>query len=199
MDDILTTLKILIIGDSGVGKSSLLLRFVDDKFDPDQTATIGVDFKVKAITIDDNTVKLAIWDTAGQERFRTLTPSFYRGAQGVIFVYDCTRRESFNHLSTWLEEVETYATKSNISKMLVCNKIDMEGRVVSRDEGLTFARRHSMLFIEASAKTRDGVQTAFEELVEKAIQTPGLWEEPKDKQNIQMIGSSPGVMSSCGC
>ncbi|KAG1687808.1 Ras-related protein Rab-18 [Nymphon striatum] len=83
-DSVLTTLKILIIGESGVGKSSLLLRFTDGTFDSEQSATIGVDFKVKSLTLDDNTVKLAIWDTAGQERFRTLTPSYYRGAQGVI-------------------------------------------------------------------------------------------------------------------
>lgn len=83
-DDILTTLKILIIGESGVGKSSLLLRFTDDTFDAEIGATIGVDFKVKTLAVDGNRAKLAIWDTAGQERFRTLTPSYYRGAQGVI-------------------------------------------------------------------------------------------------------------------
>ncbi|PIK43098.1 Ras-related protein Rab-18-B [Apostichopus japonicus] len=129
-DDCLTTLKILIIGESGVGKSSLLLRFTDDTFDPEQAATIGVDFKVKSLTVDGNKAKLAIWDTAGQERFRTLTPSYYRGAQGVILVYD-------------------------------------DKREISRDQGLRFARKHSTLFIECSAKTRDGVQCAFEELVEK--------------------------------
>nr|CAH7754524.1 unnamed protein product [Callosobruchus chinensis] len=124
-EDILTTLKILIIGESGVGKSSLLLRFVEDNFDPEQTLTIGVDFKTKKMTIDGNTVKLAIWDTAGQERFRTLTPSYYRDAQGAILVFDVSSYSSFSKLEVWLNELETYSTKSNIVKMIIGNKIDV--------------------------------------------------------------------------
>ncbi|XP_029428670.1 ras-related protein Rab-18-like isoform X6 [Rhinatrema bivittatum] len=121
---VLTTLKLLLIGESGVGKSSLLLRFTDDHFDPQLGSTIGVDFKVKKLEVDGNPVKLAIWDTAGQERFRTLTPSYYRGAQGVILVYDVTRKDTLQRLMTWLSELETYSTKSNLVKMLVGNKID---------------------------------------------------------------------------
>jgi Ras-related protein Rab-18 len=124
-DNILTTLKLLIIGESGVGKSSLLLRFTDDLFDPEMSATIGVDFKVKTLQIESgNRAKLAIWDTAGQERFRTLTPSYYRGAQGAILVYDVTCRETFTKLDVWLNELETFSNKPDIVKMLVANKID---------------------------------------------------------------------------
>jgi Ras-related protein Rab-18 len=123
-DDVLTTLKILIIGESGVGKSSLLLRFTDDLFDPSMAATIGVDFKVKTLTVDGNRAKLAIWDTAGQERFRTLTPSYYRGAQGAILVYDATSYDSFRKLDVWLNELDTFANKTDMVKMLVANKID---------------------------------------------------------------------------
>nr|XP_032642067.1 ras-related protein Rab-18 [Chelonoidis abingdonii] len=178
--------EILIIGESGVGKSSLLLRFTDDTFDPELAATIGVDFKVKTISVDGNKAKLAIWDTAGQERFRTLTPSYYRGAQGVILVYDVTRRDTFVKLDNWLNELETYCTRNDIVKMLVGNKIDKENRAVDRNEGLKFARKHSMLFIEASAKTCDGVQCAFEELVEKIIQTPGLWESESQNRGVKL-------------
>lgn len=104
---------------------SLLLRFTEDNFDPEQTLTIGVDFKTKRVIVDDSTVKLAIWDTAGQERFRTLTPSYYRDAQGAILVYDVSSAASFSKLENWLNELETYSTKTNIVKMIVGNKIDV--------------------------------------------------------------------------
>ena len=197
-DDILTTLKILIIGESGVGKSSLLLRFTEDNFDPEQTLTIGVDFKTKRLNIDGNSVKLAIWDTAGQERFRTLTPSYYRDAQGAILVYDVTNYSTFSKLETWLNELEAYSTKRNIVKMVVANKIDMENREVSREEGLHFAKRYKTLFIEASAKTKDGVESAFEELVQKIIQTPDLWDCYALKTNVH-VGSKDHPAHSSNC
>ncbi|KAK3513447.1 hypothetical protein QTP70_014271, partial [Hemibagrus guttatus] len=176
----------------------LLLRFTDDTFDPELAATIGVDFKVKTIAVDGNRAKLAIWDTAGQERFRTLTPSYYRGAQGVILVYDVTKRDSFTKLENWLNELETYCTRNDLVKMLVGNKIDKDNREVDRNEGLKFARKHSMLFIEASAKTRDGVQCAFEELVEKILQTPGLWESSVQNHGVQLGEQQAPNYGSCG-
>ncbi|XP_067869089.1 ras-related protein Rab-18-like [Heterodontus francisci] len=197
-EEILATLKILIIGESGVGKSSLLLRFTDGTFDSEIGSTIGVDFKVKAMRFDGNSVKLAIWDTAGQERFRTLTPSYYRGAQGVILVYDVTRRETFVKLENWLNELETFSTKHGVVKMLVGNKIDKTNREVDRNEGLRFARKHSMLFIEASAKTCDGVECAFEEVVEKIIQTPGLWEAEGHHKSVKLSDSTSNQDEACG-
>lgn len=200
MTSILTTLKILLVGDTNVGKSSILLRFTDDTFDNEKCPTIGVDFKVKLISLNGVKVKLALWDTAGQERFRTLTPAYYRGAQGVILVYDVSNAQSFRQLDEWLQEVDRYATKPDIVKMVIGNKIDKESsdRVVSREEGLRFARRHRMLFLETSAKTAVGVQMAFEELVEKIIQTPSLWQADESSQDkVNVNGQTEGGASYC--
>ncbi|XP_021572024.1 ras-related protein Rab-18-like isoform X1 [Carlito syrichta] len=191
-EDVLTTLKILIIGESGVGKSSLLLRFTVDTFDPELAATIGVDFKVKTISMDGNKVKLAIWNTAGQERLRTLTPRYYRSAQGVILLYDVTRRDTFVILNNWLNELETYCARNDIVNMLLGNTVDKENREFDRNKGLKFARKHSMFFVEASAKTCDGVQCAFEELVEKIIQTPGLWESETQSKGVKLSHREEG-------
>nr|XP_009668762.1 PREDICTED: ras-related protein Rab-18-B-like [Struthio camelus australis] len=142
------------------------------------------------MVVDGRAVQLAIWDTAGQERFRTLTPSYYRGAQGVVLVYDVTRKDTFTGLESWLNELEMYTTGSNIVKMLVGNKTDQPDREVERREGLQFARKHSLLFIETSAKTQDGVQHAFEELVIKILQTPGVWRKRAEKRGVQLMESS---------
>lgn len=130
-------------------------------------------FQLIALLMGTFVIFLILWitkDTAGQERFRTLTPSYYRGAQGAILVYDVASRDTFKKLEVWLNELETFANKPDIVKMLVANKIDKSNREVSKEEGLKFARKHSMLFIEASAKTKEGVQIAFEELVEKVFE-----------------------------
>ena len=144
-----------------------MLRFTDDDFDQDLALTIGVDFKTKVINIDGVNVKLAIWDTAGQERFRTLTPSYYRDAQGAILVYDVNKRNTFQKLDSWLNELDIYGTKPNMAKMVVGNKIDQGNRELAREDGYKFAKRHRMLFLETSAKTDEGVKEAFEEVVRK--------------------------------
>lgn len=167
--------KLLLIGDSGVGKSSLLLRFTSDSFDT-LPPTVGVDFRLKKMTVEGKKVKLAIWDTAGQERFRTLTSAYYRGAQGVILVYDVTRRETFTDLSdVWLKELDLYSTYQDCVKMVVGNKVDKENeRVVSKQEGINFARQNKCIYLECSAKTRINVEHCFEELVVKIMDTPSL-------------------------
>ncbi|KAJ6805830.1 ras-related protein Rab-18 [Iris pallida] len=167
--------KLLLIGDSGVGKSSLLLSFISEAFE-DLSPTIGVDFKIKMVTVGGKRLKLAIWDTAGQERFRTLTSSYYRGAQGIIMVYDVTRRDTFTNLSNvWAKEIELYSTNQDCIKMLVGNKVDKEGRrAVTKQEGVEFARHYGCLFIECSARTRANVEQCYEELVLKILETPSL-------------------------
>ncbi|KAJ2155425.1 Ras- protein Rab-18 [Coemansia sp. RSA 1935] len=196
--------KILLIGDSNVGKSSILLRFTDDQFLPPEetSATIGVDFKAKICTVDDKQYKLTIWDTAGQERFRTLTSSYYRGAQGVILVYDVCNRESFEHLDSWMEELNTYCTTSDVVKMVVGNKIDKESeRQVTRKEGAEYARKHQTLFLECSAKTKIGVQQAVEELVSKISDTATLWRKPTSGGGMVTVNESvtSGFSNGCAC
>mmetsp|Transcript_11978 Transcript_11978/g.26293 ORF Transcript_11978/g.26293 Transcript_11978/m.26293 type:complete len:234 (-) Transcript_11978:277-978(-) len=175
--------KLLMIGDAGVGKSSMLIRFTDDAFDEHIQSTIGVDFKVKHLELNNKRIKLTVWDTAGQERFRTLTSSYYRGAQGVVMVYDVTRRDSFDNLEQWLKEVKLYSPNNGegVVKLLVGNKIDLADgdgsgyeRQVDRHEAEEWARNQGMLFLEASAKTRMGVQESFMEVVHKILEDPDL-------------------------
>jgi len=154
--------KLLIIGDSGVGKSCLLLRFADDIFTDSFISTIGVDFKIKTIDIDGSKVKLQIWDTAGQERFRTITSSYYRGAHGIIVVYDVTEQKTFTNITKWLKEIDTFAGPL-VQKVLVGNKNDMANeRVVSVDQGQELATKLNIPFIETSAKESHNVEKAFQ-------------------------------------
>ncbi|KAK6140181.1 hypothetical protein DH2020_026065 [Rehmannia glutinosa] len=195
--------KILLVGDSAVGKSSLLVSFISNVVD-DLSPTIGVDFKIKFLTVGEKRLKLTIWDTAGQERFRTLTSSYYRGAQGIILVYDVTRRDTFTNLSdVWAKELELYSTHEDCIKMLVGNKVDRflssyfleheiyfsniqeSERVVSREEGITLAKELGCLFFECSATTRQNVERCFEELALKIMEVPRLLEEGSSvKRNI---------------
>ncbi|PSR71356.1 hypothetical protein EW026_g812 [Hermanssonia centrifuga] len=192
--------KLLLIGNSSVGKSSLLLRFSDEQWLPEDesSATIGVDFRVHKMDVNGKKVKLSIWDTAGQERFRTITSSYYRGAQGIILVYDVANRESFDALPRWFSELETYVSPA-VVKIIVGNKVDKEfSRQVTYSEGQHFATRMNSLFIEASAKTAVGVSEAFREVVMKIIDTPELWASASDKARtgIGAGASKPGRSTS---
>jgi Ras-related protein Rab-1A len=124
----------VVIGDTGVGKSCLLLRFADDSFTENHTSTIGVDFRFRTVKIDKKIVKLQIWDTAGQERFRTITSAYYRGADGIIMVYDVTNEDSFRHINEWFLEVNRYASE-NTCKIIVGNKIDLPNRLITTEAG----------------------------------------------------------------
>ncbi|KAI0262119.1 putative ras-related protein rab-18 [Gloeopeniophorella convolvens] len=175
----LLNVKLLLIGNSSVGKSSLLLRFSDKQWLPEDeaSATIGVDFRVHKMEVKGRRVKMSIWDTAGQERFRTITASYYRGAQGVVLVYDVSSRESFEALPRWLDELETYVPPE-VVKIVVGNKLDKEySRQVPTAEAAAFAERTGCLFVEASAKTAVGVTEAFSDVVARIIDTPALWAE----------------------
>lgn len=152
--------KLVLIGDSGVGKSCLLLRFADNAFTESYISTIGVDFRFRTVKVDKNTVKLQIWDTAGQERFRTITSAYYRGADGIIMVYDVTSQESFNHVADWLTEVNRYASEGTC-KLLVGNKSDRPDRTVSYEDAEAYASKLKIDFLETSAKNAENVEKAF--------------------------------------
>lgn len=153
--------KLLLIGDSGVGKSCLLLRFADDTYTESYISTIGVDFKIRTIELDGKTIKLQIWDTAGQERFRTITSSYYRGAHGIIVVYDITDQESFNNVKQWLQEIDRYACE-NVNKLLVGNKCDLSAkRAVELSAAKEYAEQLGIPFLETSAKSSTNVEQAF--------------------------------------
>ncbi|KAL4431188.1 hypothetical protein ABPG75_006444 [Micractinium tetrahymenae] len=156
-------IKLLLIGDSGVGKSCLLLRFAEDSFTSSFITTIGIDFKIKKVLIDGKWVKLQIWDTAGQERFRTITSAYYRGAMGILLVYDVTDEASFNNIRNWMKNIEQHAS-DNVVKVLVGNKSDMDEskRAVPYSRGQALADEFRMQFFETSAKNNTNVDEVFQ-------------------------------------
>jgi len=154
-------IKLLLIGDSGVGKSCLLLRFSDDSFTTSFITTIGIDFKIKTIELDGKRIKLQIWDTAGQERFRTITTAYYRGAMGILLVYDVTDEQSFQNIRNWIRNIEQHAA-DNVDKILVGNKCDMiSEKVVESARGQALADEYSIKFFETSAKSNINVVEGF--------------------------------------
>ena len=156
--------KLLLIGDSGVGKSCLLLRFADDTYTESYISTIGVDFKIRTIELDGKTIKLQIWDTAGQERFRTITTSYFRGAQGIVLVYDVTDRRSFESIRNWISQIQQHADV-HVNKILLGNKCDMlDEKVVSTEEGQKLATEFGMEFWETSAKNDVNVEQSFSDI-----------------------------------
>eukprot|EP01125_Pyxidicula_operculata_P000928 TRINITY_DN1080_c1_g2_i3.p2 TRINITY_DN1080_c1_g2~~TRINITY_DN1080_c1_g2_i3.p2 ORF type:complete len:214 (+),score=49.85 TRINITY_DN1080_c1_g2_i3:769-1410(+) len=153
--------KLLLIGDTAVGKSSLLLRFTEDSFNPSFISTIGIDFKVKTVDIDGKRVKLQVWDTAGQERFRTITTAYYRTAQGIILTYDVTNAESFANLKMWAKAIDQHAAKS-VNRILVGNKCDLvDKRQIESSKGQELASEMQIKFFETSAKNATQVDDAF--------------------------------------
>ncbi|KAF8086260.1 hypothetical protein N665_0630s0011 [Sinapis alba] len=155
-------IKLLLIGDSGVGKSCLLLRFSDDTFNTSFITTIGIDFKIRTVELDGKRIKLQIWDTAGQERFRTITTAYYRGAMGILLVYDVTDESSFNNIRNWMKNIEQNASDS-VNKILVGNKADMDEskRAVPTSKGQALADEYGIKFFETSAKTNQNVEQVF--------------------------------------
>lgn len=173
------TLKYLVIGDSGVGKTSLLMRYCEDVFHSDLLSTVGVDFKIKRTKVDGRDVCLNIWDTAGQERFRNITKSFYKNAQGIVLTYSIDNYTSYQHIESWIEQIKENGAKE-VDIILVANKADLEqDRKVTRQMGEQLASRFAILFTEVSAKSNQRVEEIFEQL------TRSILAKMPEKQTIQ--------------
>ena len=160
-------IKIIVVGDSGVGKTNLINRFASDKFDTNSKATIGVEFVYKTLKINKEIIKVEVWDTAGQERYRSITSSYYKGANGAIIVYDLTDEESFKNVESWMNEVIKKG-KQNMQFLLVGNKKDLiNDRVVTEQKGIDKAKELNMNLFEASALEKDNVNEAFNFLIKE--------------------------------
>lgn len=164
--------KIKMIGDSGVGKTSIIMRYAEGTFSDNTPATIGVDYKNAIRDICGKRIKLVIWDTAGQDKFRTLTSAYYKGANGLCVVFDTSNRESFENLDKWLEEYRANSGGADSAQiMLVANKIDLLDRKVTIQEAEAYAKKNSMLYVEVSAKIDKGIKDAFIELASKVLES----------------------------
>ncbi len=196
--------KILLIGNSNVGKSSLFLRFVDEIWKENFVPTIGVDFKIKSIKIDNKIIKLQIWDTAGQERFRSILSSYYKGANGILLLYDITNVNSFKNLSNWLIDIEKNSSK-DVKKILIGNKCDLnELRKIPINKGKEFADTYNMKFIETSAKNNVNINECFNILGKELLNNIDLKSNKKEKifhlkDDENIIEKDEGVHKSGKC
>ena len=162
--------KIVLIGDTCVGKSCILVRFSDDIFNDSYVTTIGVDFRFKTMVVSNKVAKIQIWDTAGQERYRSITTAYYRGAAAIIICCDCTNKESFNNINNWIEEIGKYTDKDSVDKIVLMNKCDLvEERCIDKNEINKFEKESGIKVLEVSAKTGEGIDKAFEYVIAKLI------------------------------
>uniref|UniRef100_A0A8C5Q7P2 Ras-related protein Rab-3 n=1 Tax=Leptobrachium leishanense TaxID=445787 RepID=A0A8C5Q7P2_9ANUR len=193
--------KLLIIGNSSVGKTSFLFRYADDSFTSAFVSTVGIDFKVKTVYRNEKRVKLQIWDTAGQERYRTITTAYYRGAMGFLLMYDISNVDSFNAVQDWATQIKTYSW-DNAQVLLVGNKCDLEDdRVIPAEDGRRLAEELGFEFFEASAKENINVKQVFERLVDVICEkmNESLENGPVPSGNAQLNENTPKEQSNCSC
>eukprot|EP00826_Nyctotherus_ovalis_P046715 TRINITY_DN5312_c0_g2_i8.p1 TRINITY_DN5312_c0_g2~~TRINITY_DN5312_c0_g2_i8.p1 ORF type:complete len:204 (-),score=43.77 TRINITY_DN5312_c0_g2_i8:99-710(-) len=193
-------IKIKLIGDSGVGKTSIINRYTKNTFTELTQATIGVDFKISSVKVGDKMVRLVIWDTAGHEKYRILTSSYYKGAHAVCMIFSISDRESFTNLDKWLKEYEENRSNHEALIMLVANKVDLPNREVTQEEALRYANKNSMLYTEVSAKTSKGIQDLFSELAHKVVeQNEDLTNCVNNLKGVELGKKTavPGYVFSC--
>ena len=199
-------IKIIVVGDTAVGKTSILTRYADDKFNPDHKTTLGVDFKIRTLTIRSKTIKLQMWDTAGQERWSGITKAYYRGAQGAIYTFSLTNRKTFEHIGDWIESVTANCSPCSI---LVGNKCDLKDQiVVSNTSIVEFCKKNDdMPYIETSAKNNTNVHEAFDRLatdilniLEEAKLTKIPMEyKPQIEKGVDLLEMDENKEKKCAC
>ncbi|KAI9277878.1 rab11 protein [Sporodiniella umbellata] len=206
-DDYDYLFKVVLIGDSGVGKTNLLGRFTRNEFNLESKSTIGVEFATRSIQVDNKVIKAQIWDTAGQERYRAITSAYYRGAVGALLCYDISKHATFESVSRWLKELRDHAD-SNIVIMLVGNKSDLRHlRAVPTDEAKNFASENGLSFIETSALDSTNVELSFQRILteiyrivsNKALETSSNAIKPTGGQTILVSQSPDESKPSGGC
>ena len=193
-----TVYKVLLLGDSSVGKTCFLLRYCDKTFQEAHLSTIGLDYRLKTMTLKNNkNIKLQIWDTAGQDRFRALTKNYYKGANGIILIYDISTTQTFENVKVWINQIKEEAN-ANVIIYLVGNKIDLpkDKRTVSEEEGQKLADEYKFLFKEASAKEGTNVNEIFQELVEK-IDAETKPEVPNTEKKNQLYQAKDKKRNCC--
>ena len=186
------TCQILLIGDSSVGKTSLIQRYANGIFKEEYLATVGLDFYTKQEAINNINVLVRLWDTAGQERFKSLTPNYFKNAEGVIITYDITSSQSFENLKFWINSIKTNLGEKNIiiPIIIVGNKLDMEDmRDITREEAEKFAKENKYKYFETSAKTGEGVDDAIRDLVNQVLEKSEQFEEEKNERKSIKINS----------
>jgi Ras-related protein Rab-8A len=192
--------RLLLIGDSGVGKSSMLLRYIDDSFTRTYISTIGIDFKIKTVEHGGQRIKLQIWDTAGQERFRTITTSYYRGAMGILLVYDVTDEESFENVATWMDQIDQHADQC-VNRILIGNKSDANPSdvVVSTERGQKLATDYGLKFFETSAKADHNVTEAFDCMAKEVQERLAREDEASRPITFSLEHDKPATKKRMGC
>ncbi|XP_053133502.1 ras-related protein Rab-13 isoform X1 [Hemicordylus capensis] len=188
--------KLLLIGDSGVGKTCLIIRFAEDNFSGTYISTIGIDFKIRTVEIEGKRIKLQVWDTAGQERFKTITTAYYRGAMGIILVYDITDEKSFENIQNWMKSIKENAS-AGVERLLLGNKCDMESkRKVPRDRAEKLSKEYGIRFFETSAKSSVNVAEAFSTLARDILLKSSKKSAAVNKRPVDLKGSQKSSSSS---
>ncbi|CAD8127175.1 unnamed protein product [Paramecium sonneborni] len=189
-------IKILLLGNSGVGKTQILLRYSENNFRTGYMCTIGVDFKIKKLQVDDRVVKMQIWDTAGQEKYQTLTQNFYKGAMGILLVFAVNNRDSLKDIDKWMNQIKQHASE-NIIKILIGNKIDLQDRSITTEEAQQLATKYGIQYFETSAKDGINVNEAFLQIAKLILHQHQDSLNPNPKQRLTNHQNEIKIDSSC--